>query len=216
MVKKKKGQKPKELVKIKMSSNFAYALGLIASDGCLYKDGRHVNFISKDEELVANLKKALAITIQVRQRKQNEKTYFYIQFSDSLFHAFLKSVGIIEAKSKTIEKVIVPRKFYFDFLRGVFDGDGSFYSYYDKRWKSSFMYYLSFASASKKYIVWIQETNRNYIGVKGCITSVKSKSTFRLKYAKKETLEIIKKMYYNDEVISLSRKREKIEKAVNK
>ena len=146
-----------------MSSNFAYALGLIASDGCLYKDGRHINFISKDEELVANLKKALAITIQVRQRKQNEKTYFYIQFSDSLFHTFLKSVGIIEAKSKTIEKVIVPRKFYFDFLRGVFDGDGSFYSYYDKRWKSSFMYYLSFASASKKYIVWIQETNRNYI-----------------------------------------------------
>ena len=37
---------------------------------------------------------------------------------------------------------------------------------------------------------------------------------FQLKYAKKEALEIIKKMYYNPKVVCLSRKKIKIEKAL--
>ena len=55
---------------------------------------------------------------------------------------------------------------------------------------------------------------KNKIYVSGHITKSKINSAFQLKYAKKEALVIIKKMYYNPNVICLSRKRVKIEKAI--
>lgn len=43
--------KPQNKVKIKWSPEFAYAIGLLVTDGNLSPDGRHLNFTSKDREL---------------------------------------------------------------------------------------------------------------------------------------------------------------------
>lgn len=51
----------------------------------------------------------------------------------------------------------IPGKYFFDYLRGCFDGDGCFYSYWDPRWRSSHMFYLEFISASKNHIDWLQK-----------------------------------------------------------
>ncbi len=111
-------------------------------------------------------------------------------------------------------EIKIPPEYFFDFLRGVFDGDGCFYSYWDPRWKSSHMFYLEFASGSSKHISLIQEESINMAGVVGRISERKSKTFFQLKYAKKEALVIIKKMYYNPNVVCLSRKKFKIQKAL--
>lgn len=50
----KRGPKQKGKVKIEWSADFAYAIGLLASDGCLYNDERHINFTSKDIEQINN------------------------------------------------------------------------------------------------------------------------------------------------------------------
>jgi hypothetical protein len=42
------------------------------------------------------------------------------------------------------------------FLRGCFDGDGCNYSYWDPRWKSSFIFYVEFSSAGKEFIGWLR------------------------------------------------------------
>ena len=89
-----------------------------------------------------------------------------------------------------------------------------FYSYWDPRWRSSHMFYLGFASASVKHLFWLQEEIQKRIYTKGHITGIKKNVFFQLKYAKKEAVEIIKKMYYTQDVICLSRKRIKIEKAL--
>ena len=51
--------KPKGKVKIEWSPDFAYAIGLITTDGNLSPDGRHVNFTSKDLELIKNFHRGL-------------------------------------------------------------------------------------------------------------------------------------------------------------
>ena len=61
-----RGAKPKGKVKIKWSPNFAYAIGLIATDGCLYKDGRHISLTSLDLEQLHNFNKALDIKVKIR------------------------------------------------------------------------------------------------------------------------------------------------------
>ena len=48
----KRGPKPKGKVKIAWSPQFAYAIGLLVSDGNLSPDGRHINFTTTDVELI--------------------------------------------------------------------------------------------------------------------------------------------------------------------
>lgn len=213
----KRGPKPKGKVKIEWSPDFAYAIGLIATDGCLSPSGRHIIFVSKDEEQIQNYMKALRIKNAIsfsRSTFTGELTP-RVQFGDVLFWGFLIGIGITPAKSKTIGELKIPKKYFFDFLRGSHDGDGSFHSYWDPRWRSSFMYYLIFGSASKEHLLWIQSTIRRLLGVSGHITGRgRERTVYQLKYAKKEALKIIGKMYYSRAVTCLSRKRRKIEKAL--
>ncbi len=76
------------------------------------------------------------------------------------------------------------------------------------------MFYIEFISGSKGYIDWLQNKLKKRIGVVGHIVQDGRKSAFQLKYAKKEALVIIGKMYYNPNVICLSRKKLKIQKAL--
>ena len=210
-----RGPKPKGKVRLVWSSGFAYAIGLICSDGCLYKDGRHISLTSLDIEQLSNFNRALDMDVKISVKQgAGRRLCTHIQFSDVLFHQFLVSIGVTPTKSRTIGAVKIPKKYYFDFLRGSFDGDGCFYSYYDKRWKSSFMFYITFVSASKEHIEWLRNNNKLHVGVWGHISKDSKGSTYQLKYAKKESMEIYKKMYYNAEVICLERKKIKIEKAL--
>lgn len=213
----KPGTKPQGKVKIKWSSNFAYAIGLIATDGCLSGDGRHIEFTSKDQGQVENFKKCLKAKQRITKKARGgevEKRYYRIQIGDVLFWQFLESIGLTPAKSKTMGKINVPSEYFFDFLRGLHDGDGTFYSYFDPRWKSSFMFYLEFISASPKHISWLREELKERLGVWGHVTKDGRKLTGQLKYAKKESLVIIKSMYKRINGVYLVRKKLKIQKAL--
>lgn len=213
----KRGTKPQGKVKRIWSPNFAYAIGLLVTDGCLYNDGRHLSLTTKDLEQAENFKKCLGLKVKIGKKSSgttDEKKYHNVQFGDVLFYKFLLGIGLTSAKSKTIKDVLIPDKYFFDYLRGCFDGDGSFYSYWDPRWRSSHMFYVEFVSASREHIKWLRKEIFSKCGTKGHTAAVKKHSFFQLKYAKKEALVIIKKMYYNPRVVCLSRKRIKIQKAL--
>lgn len=207
--------KPLGRVHIEWSAPFAYAIGLLVTDGSLSKDRRHISFTSKDLEQLGNLMDCLKINVKIGVNYSgSRKKCLRIQFGDKLFYKFLEKIGLMPNKSKILGVVKIPDKYFFDFLRGHFDGDGSFYSYYDPRWKSSFMFYLSFVSASKKHVYWLQQTIMRLAKVRGHITKAKNDTIFQLKYAKAETVILLKKIYYFGNIPALSRKRKKIVKAI--
>ncbi len=211
----KRGPKPKGKVEIKWSANFAYALGLLATDGYVSVDGRHVTLTSKDEEQLDNFCRCLNIQVKLSTKSNgNGDLCGHVQFSDTLFHNFLCSIGISGAKSKTIGAVKIPNRYFFDFLRGSFDGDGSFYSYMDSRWEASFMFYTVFASASKKHISWLRTEIKRRLGINGHITQNANRTVFQLKYAKHESLELLPSIYYGNSAICLSRKRMKVDRVL--
>jgi hypothetical protein len=213
----KRGPKPKGKIKIEWSPDFAYAIGLIVTDGCLYNDRRHMSFVSQDMELVLMFKKILNLEAKIglkRSKKNNKRTTPHIQFGDVLFYKFLEGIGLTPAKSLTIRKIYIPEELFFDFLRGCFDGDGSSYSYWDPRWKSSFMYYTSFASGSMLFLDWLRKEIFRRIGIKGHLTKAKRKSASQLKYAKKESLVLYRNMYYKGVSSYLVRKKLKIDNAL--
>ena len=78
------------------------------------------------------------------------------------------------------------------------------------------MFYLSFASASERFLVWLREEIHSRIGIVGHITKQQSSGSFQLKYAKAEAKVLIKAMYYHKDVVHLSRKKLKIVQILGK
>lgn len=208
--------KPKNKISTKWSPELAYAVGLIATDGCLYKDGRHIAFVSKDLQLINVFNRCLGIKVKISRKQSgfvSSGFVYWVQFGDVNFYQFLASLGLTPRKSKTIGKLKIPDLYFFDFLRGSFDGDGSLYSYWDKRWSSSFLFYLSFTSASPKHLYWLQSSIKGLAGVNGSINI--GAGVFQLKYAKTEAKKIFKKMYHSDKIPRLERKYKKVYTALD-
>ena len=208
--------KPLNKIKLEWSANFAYAIGLLTTDGNLSPDGRHFDLTSKDKQQLLNFMKCLQIKVKIGLKTSGYtgKKITHIQFGNINLYKFLLKIGLTPAKTKTMGVLKIPDGFFFDFLRGHYDGDGTFYSYWDPRWRSSFMFYLVFASASKPHIDWLRTTIYRLNRIKGHITGKEKDGIYYLKYAKGETLKLLAKMYYNDKVICLSRKLLKIKKAL--
>lgn len=202
--------------KLKWSAKLAYAVGLLVTDGSLSKDGRHIDFTSKDLEQIENFLLCLGIKTKISWKTSGytNKLYPYVQFSNVELYKWLKDIGLYPNKTKTIDSINIPDKYFFDFVRGHHDGDGSFYSYWDKRWKSSYMYYLQFVSASKSHLVWIRYTIDRLSGASGNIKN--KKDCYQLTYAKKASELIIEKMYKNKKAVFLTRKKTKIFKALSR
>ena len=206
---------PQNKVDITWSPDFAYALGLLTTDGSLSKDGRHISFTSKDKEQIKNFKFSLKLNNKIGRKSrggETEKKYYVLQFGDITFYKFLLSIGLMPNKSKILSDLQIPNKYFFDFLRGHFDGDGYCYSYWDKRWKSSFMFYLGFISASIEHILWLRNRIKKNLQIEGHITN--GKRVIQLKYAKKQARMIISKLYYQKNLLFLSRKHKKLEKII--
>jgi len=106
-------------------SNLWYLVGLIASDGCLSPDGRHIDITSKDRDFLKRLVEKLNITnrVTVKNSGANDQAY-HIQIANRNFYDFLQSIGLMPRKSLVIDSLDIPGIYFLDFLRGMIDGDG--------------------------------------------------------------------------------------------
>ena len=197
-------------VNINWNSDFAYVIGVIATDGNLSPDLRHIQITSKDEEMVLNCKKCLGLNNNISKKSRGgskDKKYYVLQFGDKNFFEFLISIGITPKKSKTINKIKIPSKYFKDFLRGCIDGDGSITI---SRHPESrhFQYKVRLCSASKDFLVWVLSMIEKLCSIKGgSIHIPKNSSVFTLVFAKEDSIKILRWIYKGNNVC-LSRKKE--------
>jgi hypothetical protein len=195
------------------SPELAYAVGLIATDGNLSSDGRHIIFVSKDKGQIETFKRCLKSRNKVGMKKSGfteERKYYYVALGDVMFYKWLVSIGLTPNKTKTIGALKVPNRYFFDFVRGHLDGDGSCFSYWDPRWKSSFMFYISFTSASLFHLQWLQNKLVRLINIKGYIAQDGRGVVWSLKYAKKAGRILFKHLYKQQNSPRLMRKYRKL------
>lgn len=207
-----RGSQKNKNYKIKWTPNFAYAIGLLTTDGNLSKDGRHIDFTSNDIQLVETFKKCMDLTdveIGTKTDGITDKRYSRIQFSNVKLYNGLLKIGLTPNKSKTIGELKIPNKYFFDFLRGCFDGDGTIFSYWDSRWHSSFMFYIAFASGSLEFLKWLQKKIKIICESKGYIGCSGGNNAFILRYAKRESLILFNRMFYSKNIPFLKRRYKK-------
>jgi hypothetical protein len=192
----------------------AYAVGLITADGSLSKDGRHIDFTSKDVDQIETYLRCLEIEdIKIGQKYSgggNREVYYRAQFGDVLFYTWLQDIGLSSNKSLIINSLKIPNKYFFDFVRGEWDGDGTVYCRKDFRWKDSYIVCISFASGSEDFLTWLHEEINIRLGTTGHIYS--GKRVLQLRYGRKDSRKLFDAMFYEDGLPHLHRKFAKAEK----
>lgn len=183
-------------VSIEWSKELAYVIGLLATDGNLSIDGRHINFTTKDYQLVKTVKVLLNLTNKIGRKSRKaggEKKYYVLQFGDVNFYNFLLKIGLTPNKSKTLQRVDVPKKYFLDFFRGCMDGDGNINTFKHPESKNLQLRIRIF-SASKDFLLFLQSEFDKY-KIYGRIRT--HAGIYVLVYAMGSSKKILNKIYYS-------------------
>jgi len=132
-------------------------------------------------------------------------------------HRWLLGIGLTPAKSLTLGPLDIPDEYFADFLRGCIDGDGSIVTYVDRYntpKSPAYVYtrlFVSIVSASPRFVEWMQTRIQSLRGLSGSLMIRRSagrRDMWCLRYAKRESLAVLRWIYYAPELASLGRKRD--------
>lgn len=113
----------------------AYILGFVVADGCVCKrKGRRESYIfnitSKDKEILLKIRRSIGSDHPIGIKYNSLKMpYSYISICSRVICEDLIKLGINPRKTYNLNPIKVPCKYFSDFVRGFFDGDGSVYTY---------------------------------------------------------------------------------------
>lgn len=197
----------KTIISTIWTANFAYAVGLITTDGNLSKDGRHIDFTSKDLDQIEHFTKILNLTnkITTKTNGHSEKKYYHVQFGNVKFYKFLLDIGLTPHKSKTISQLVIADKYFADFLRGCIDGDGNISIVKHPESKHPQLR-LRLSSGSLLFLNWVKGRINNYWNIPRGFITKGPRNVYILTYCKVDSIKLLEFMYYDEVEYFLHRK----------
>ena len=201
------------------SSEMAYILGFLATDGNIGKKENCISIELQHEDLCI-LEKMKEITESTRPiseqvRKQTGNTTNSWKVWSKEWKEDLNKYGITPKKTFTLQPpTLLNPEFRKDYIRGFFDGDGSIYHL-----KENNRTFVEIVSASQNVIDWIREELTLHYGI--CInkkiTEKKSNGTiiYKIKIGSLKEINKIYHIFYDDTNLYLPRKKEKFEALLN-
>lgn len=187
------------LGRVDWTQDLAYAVGLIATDGCL--TGRAITFTSTDRQLVetflACVGQSVKIGVQIRPHRLPA---YRAQLGNQILFNWLISIGITQRKSLTIGAIAVPDAFLLSVVRGLLDGDGSVRNYWYTVPTGTRPYealVALFHSASRPHLEWLQQELARLHGFRGALYRKRQhpNDLHVLKYATKEARRLLPLLY---------------------
>jgi len=141
------------------TEELAWLIGLIWSDGCLF--GNSIEICSKDRDMLETV--ATLIGQNEGIRPKNNGRAWRVVFSSKPVTDFLRSIGLTEKKSLTIDWPLIPKQWESSFLRGVLDGDGSVAIRHDREGQQvadcAIHFYTASPSFGGKMMQWLINQN---------------------------------------------------------
>lgn len=131
----------------KWSADMAYVLGLFITDGCISKTGV-ISLKMNEKALLERVRQAMDSEHEVTPSKYQRGLYCF-SFAREKILKDLSYFGVFPNKSMSVSFPDVPAEFMADFIRGVFDGDGSVF--FDPR-SPNCPVRTKFVSSSKDFI----------------------------------------------------------------
>ena len=189
------------------SANMAYILGFITADGCLSKGRNQLTFClhHQDVEILEFIKKELKFQGNIRYKidKRTENKFVELKISSKKLIDSLKNLGLTERKTGHEILPKIPEEYKFDYLRGLFDGDGCI-SIRNNKYKTP----AWFICSSNKY--YLENLKNQILPNIGSITKKTDKDFYYWNIWKREDIRSLATLMYLNNNFSLERKRQKM------
>jgi len=190
------------------SKENAYILGYILTDGNISKRNGEVKIGSVDKEILEKIAQKLENTYPIKGYlpKNRTKIQYTLYLSSRKIYNKLIQLGLKPNKSKIVRMLKIPKKYFFHFLRGVIDGDGSVYTQQDKYKNKTYTFLrVSIVSASIPFLKSLQKEINELSGLR-LKNLTKNRTAFLVKYSTKESLKLLKLVYKDSINLRLERK----------
>ena len=148
------------------TSKKAYWLGYLYADGYLINTNKTkgIRLTSKDYELIKKFKINISSNHIIRKTIVNDVNYYFLVIYSKLITKQLTNQGIETNKSFIIKFPKLNKPLIRHFIRGYFDGDGSFSYYYAKQYcKNKFGQIKKYTSKNLKGIFSIACASLTFI-----------------------------------------------------
>lgn len=184
----------------------AYWLGFIAADGSVYKNCLHIGIHQKDHKHLLKFKKDIEATYPIKKTfyKSKEKInpMSQINIYNNTLIQHLNKQGIHPNKSKNINwnDFKMPEKLIPHFIRGFFDGDGS----WSKAGKNKIKFTIT--CGSKQFLYPLQQKIAQECNLPINKIEEKNNNNYILSYCGKLQHIKICNYIYNNSSIKLERK----------
>jgi len=199
----------------------AYWLGHIIADGCIVHEGYQTyrlnyTIAKKDKKHLEKFQKSINSNAPIEERitylKKTGKSYHgaQLRINNSYLCKTLIKLGVLPNKScnETLPKI--EKKYYKDFILGVFDGDGSFSYWFNKKRKRYYCQTTIVGSQSlMQSISKIIKDNLNFD------VNLRQSGKLHVISINDKNAEILMHWLYKDSVINLDRKYKKFQEWLN-
>lgn len=189
-----------------------YFLGFFAADGCNSKKYNNVKIKLQtgDLELLEKFKVLLESDrpiYNVHQKEtKNRKESFAVNFelTSKYFCEKLEELGLSERKTYTLQLPdYIPDKYFRDYVRGLFDGDGNISVSYINKPKG-----LSSIAGNPKFLLQVKEKLEKFLSVH-VVYQEKNENCGYIKINRQEDLKVFLDWMYKDSNLYMERKYQK-------
>ena len=199
------------------SPNMAWLLGFLASDGSISSSDNtiKIGLSAKDKEILEKIKNELKIENKIVEYTTKDGfDCVDLHWTCEEHKKELKEYGITPRKTFTLKPPVkLNEKYYIDFIRGYFDGDGSVNLIHSKDKISGLRWQI--CSATKEILQWIIEVldNKYDIPPVKIYKSNTLKSFYYFQYSTKAT-KLIYNILYTPNSLFLKRKKDYFDKII--
>ena len=199
------------------TANMAWLLGFLAADGSVEKSRNVIklSLSTVDKEILEKIRKEIGLKSEVKDFITSQGyCVSKIQWSSEAHKKDLSTYGIIPEKTfKLVPPYKLDKKYWIDYIRGYFDGDGSIVlgktNYNTLTWE--------IGSATKEILEFIRDFFTEEYGIPyvNIHETQRKEKFYLLMYSTNSSLRIYDILYYNDDVFCLKRKKDKYFNLVN-
>lgn len=196
------------------SPELYYILGLWASDGCAIKGGG-LKLTMCDRDVIEWVKEKIGYANKVFEQKPagfpNARTAYTLTFYNQEVAKIFEKHGIVQNKSLTLKFPEIPRLFIRDFIRGVFDGDGSI-SVGVRSDNGARTQSFRIVSGSFDFIKGIERAIKDELQIRGnkIITDKRGSGMYEYRVSRRQDVAKIAEWLYQDDAFGMKRKKEKM------
>lgn len=179
----------------------AYILGFFAADGYITLNKRGGQFWCldiADKILLEKIKMIIKAEhkISIRKRRDGKYATYRLQIGSIEMCDDLRKLGFDERKTKRLSLPKIPNKYFSDFVRGYFDGDGNVWVglMHKKRKTKTLVVQTVFTSCSYEFLDEMNKNIENF-GVRKGILRKGRGNYYRLVYSIINSLKLYDFMY---------------------